>query len=192
MIFTSYIHTGLFENYLLARVRDPNLEAISVAQDWLVFNDTLSSHIGRCQDYMFMAYLPFLAVAFHFLFAASTKTHLKYPNTGYEVRSMWACGSRCRRGCNYYWVVLNFFSQIFLRTQRNERLTSSLLLETTPTVRCSINHTLLVTEILSPLAEIIAPSFRPVHTHTHTLCWHCILTMDYQYYNPSLSLSPPF
>ncbi|XP_064406884.1 chromosome transmission fidelity protein 18 homolog isoform X2 [Halichondria panicea] len=135
------VANGLFENYLLARVRDPNLEAISVAQDWLVFNDTLSSHIGRCQDYMFMAYLPFLAVAFHFLFAASTKTHLKYPNTGYEI---------------------------FLRTQRNERLTSSLLLETTPTVRCSINHTLLVTEILSPLAEIIAPSFRPVSTQLYS------------------------
>jgi len=77
---------GLFENYLSSRVRDPNLEALSVAQDWLVYHDQVSWFIGHTQDYQFMKYLPFLSVAFHFLFASPSKTHVKYPNTSYEVQ----------------------------------------------------------------------------------------------------------
>ncbi len=61
-----------------------------------------------------------------------------------------------------------FLLQMFLRTQKNNHLVSSLLLETTPTIRATINHTLLVTEMLSPLTGIISPSFRMVHIHTHT------------------------
>ena len=92
VIHTVLLHIGLFENYLLARVRDPNLEAMSVAQDWLVFHDHFLSHIGHTQDYLFLSYLPFLSVAFHFLFASSSKANLKYPNTGYEVwLSMCTC-----------------------------------------------------------------------------------------------------
>ena len=56
-----------------------------MAQDWIGFHDHLQHHIAHMQDYLFMAYLPFLSVAFHFLFAASSKTQLKYPNTSYEV-----------------------------------------------------------------------------------------------------------
>jgi len=57
---------GLFENYLQIRFKDPNLVAVrnsfyvlhcicillqvSVAQDWVVFHDTLQQHIARLRS----------------------------------------------------------------------------------------------------------------------------------------------
>ena len=59
---------------------------ISLAQDWTVFHDTLQHHISHAQDYLFFAYLPYLSVAFHFLFAAPSKPQIRYPHTSFEVR----------------------------------------------------------------------------------------------------------
>ena len=51
----------------------------------MVFNDELQQQISRSQTFMFIGYLPFLSVAFHFLFAAPSKASIRYPNTNYEV-----------------------------------------------------------------------------------------------------------
>ena len=58
---------------------------ISIGQDWIVFHNELQQHIAQNQNFAFMAYLPYLPVAFHFLFAAPSKAPIRYPNAGYEV-----------------------------------------------------------------------------------------------------------
>jgi chromosome transmission fidelity protein 18 len=76
---------GLFENYLNIRFKDPNLEAVCVGLDWMVFHDTLQQHIGHTQNYTCLAYLPYLSVAFHFLYASPSRPYVKYPHTNFEV-----------------------------------------------------------------------------------------------------------
>lgn len=131
----------MFENYLNVKFKDPNLEAVSVGQDWLLFHDTLQSRISHSQDYSFMPYLPFLSVAFHFLFSSPSKPPLRYPHTDFEM---------------------------FQGQQRSAHLISSLLLEATPLVRATVTSRLLATDILPPLCEVISPSFRPVSTQLYT------------------------
>lgn len=51
----------------------------------MVFHDEVQQQIARSQNYLFTAYLPYLSVAFHFLFAATSKPPVHYPNASYEV-----------------------------------------------------------------------------------------------------------
>lgn len=60
---------------------------ISVGQDWMVFSDELQQQVAHSQNYIFIGYLPYLSVAFHFLFAAPSKSPIHYPNTNYEVHT---------------------------------------------------------------------------------------------------------
>ena len=60
---------------------------VCVGLDWMVFHDTLQQYIAHTQNYIFLAYLPFLSVAFHFLFASPSKPYVRYPHTNFEVRS---------------------------------------------------------------------------------------------------------
>lgn len=60
---------------------------ISVGQDWMVFSDELQQQVAHSQNYIFIGYLPYLSVAFHFLFAAPSKSPIRYPNTNYEVHT---------------------------------------------------------------------------------------------------------
>jgi len=53
--------------------------------EWMVFYDTLQQRINVTQDYSVLPYLPYLSVIFHFLFAISARSQLKYPSVGYEV-----------------------------------------------------------------------------------------------------------
>jgi hypothetical protein len=90
------------------KFKDPNMEAvscmytyyemsihngytvkckISVGQDWMVFSDELQQQVAHSQNFIFIGYLPYLSVAFHFLFAAPSKTPIRYPNTNYEVHT---------------------------------------------------------------------------------------------------------
>ena len=59
---------------------------ISVGQDWIVFHDELQQRIVQSQSFSFIAYLSYLSVAFHFLFAAPSKATIRYPTTNYEVQ----------------------------------------------------------------------------------------------------------
>lgn len=58
---------------------------VSVGQDWMVFSDELQQRVAHSQNFIFIGYLPYLSVAFHFLFAAPSKAPIRYPNTNYEV-----------------------------------------------------------------------------------------------------------
>ena len=59
---------------------------VSVGQDWIIFHDELQQHITNDQNFTFITYLPFLSVAFHFLFAAPSKPPVRYPSSTYEVQ----------------------------------------------------------------------------------------------------------
>jgi chromosome transmission fidelity protein 18 len=132
---------GLFENYLNIRFKDPNLEAVCVGLDWMVFHDTLQQHIGHTQNYTCLAYLPYLSVAFHFLYASPSRPYVKYPHTNFEMVQ---------------------------KQQQNNHLLSSVMLEVPAHIRRMLNPTQLTTEMFTPVLEIITPSFRPVSTQLYT------------------------
>ena len=58
---------------------------ISSGQDWIVYHDEIQQHIAHSQNFIFAMYLPYVSVAFHFLFAAPSKAPIHYPNASYEV-----------------------------------------------------------------------------------------------------------
>ena len=55
-----------------------------------------------------------------------------------------------------------FVFQMLVKQQRSDHLLTSLLLDMPPAIRRTATHTLLTTEILPYLVDIIMPSFRPV------------------------------
>ncbi|KAL5473396.1 hypothetical protein EMCRGX_G027874 [Ephydatia muelleri] len=126
---------GLFENYLSMRFRDPNMKAVTLGQEWMVFHDILQRHISQSQDYLFVRYQPFLPVAFHFLFSSLAKPQIKYPHSDFEA---------------------------FQHQQQNQHLISSLTTELPPSIKQYITPTILSVDLLSPFLEIISPIFRPV------------------------------
>lgn len=79
---------GLYDNFLSMRVRDPTLQSVCQALDWLSFSDKLNQMILHNQNFSLMRYLPFLSVTFHFLFAHTHVPRLSYPHSQHEVRCM--------------------------------------------------------------------------------------------------------
>lgn len=67
------------------RVRDPNLQCVCDALDWLSFSDRLNQVILHGQNFTLMRYLPFLSVTFHFLFAHTHVPRISYPHSQHEV-----------------------------------------------------------------------------------------------------------
>ncbi|KAI3353358.1 hypothetical protein L3Q82_019895, partial [Scortum barcoo] len=55
------VSQGLYDNYLSMRVRDPNLQSVCEALDWLSFSDRLNQMIMHGQNFSLMRYLPFPA-----------------------------------------------------------------------------------------------------------------------------------
>lgn len=76
---------GLYENFLSMRVRDPNLQSVCDALDWLSFSDRLNQVILHGQNFSLMRYLPFLSVKLHFLFAHTHVPRISYPHSQHEV-----------------------------------------------------------------------------------------------------------
>lgn len=67
------------------RVRDPNMQSVCDALDWLSFSDRLNQVILHGQNFTLMRYLPFLSVTFHFLFAHTHVPRISYPHSQHEV-----------------------------------------------------------------------------------------------------------
>ncbi|XP_038065359.1 chromosome transmission fidelity protein 18 homolog [Patiria miniata] len=128
---------GIFENYLEMKFKDPRLEALNLASDWLIFHDRLGSVVARSQNYTFYRYLPYVPVVFHLLFASSLQPRLKYPNTAYENS---------------------------VKQTRTQNLLSTVLSEVSPSTACFLDPRMAVTQILPLLLIILQPTFRPVNT----------------------------
>lgn len=76
------------------KLKDPSLQAVCMALDWLAFSDLLGEAVMHNQNFSLFRYLPFLPAAFHLLFAATSVPRINYPNSHYEV------GGAIRRWCS--------------------------------------------------------------------------------------------
>ncbi|XP_071360879.1 chromosome transmission fidelity protein 18 homolog isoform X2 [Trachinotus anak] len=130
------VSQGLYDNYLSMRVRDPNLQSVCEALDWLSFSDRLNHIILHNQNFSLMRYLPFLSVTFHFLFAHTHVPRISYPHSQHEAASR-------------------------LLSSRNAL--SSMLADIPACIRTRISLLSLTLDILTLLLDIICPKLRPVN-----------------------------
>lgn len=87
---------GLYDNFLNMKLRDSSLSSVCLALEWLGFSDMLGRAVLHGQSFQLMRYLPFLPVAFHLLFAATSIPRLAYPSSQHEAstgRARWPWGS---------------------------------------------------------------------------------------------------
>ncbi|XP_063961943.1 chromosome transmission fidelity protein 18 homolog [Lytechinus pictus] len=128
---------GVFENYLEVKFKDPHMDAINMASDWLTFSDIVQTKIAKTQNYIFGRFLPYVPLTFHMLFACVAYTKIRYPNTGFEIKT---------------------------KTELIKNLIETMRSEICPSIRQGINLKLAVTELLPPLLIILQPAFRPINT----------------------------
>ncbi|XP_041838277.1 chromosome transmission fidelity protein 18 homolog [Melanotaenia boesemani] len=130
------VSQGLYDNYLSMRVRDPNLQSVGEALEWLSFSDRLNQVILHGQNFSLMKYLPFLSVTFHFLFAHTHVPRISYPHSHQEALSR-------------------------LLSCRNAL--STMLADIPACIRTRISQLSLTLDILTLLLDIICPKLRPVN-----------------------------
>ncbi|XP_066186495.1 chromosome transmission fidelity protein 18 homolog [Sylvia atricapilla] len=133
---------GLFENFLKMKVRDSSLGSVCLALEWLSFSDLVGSAVLHGQSFQLLRYLPFLPVAFHLLFAATSIPRLAYPSSQPEAVAKLSQMQN---------VVLSMVSGI------------------APGTRSRAGQRALVLEVLCLLLDIIAPKLRPVNTQLYSL-----------------------
>ncbi|KAJ8001317.1 hypothetical protein DPEC_G00168290 [Dallia pectoralis] len=127
---------GLYDNFLLMRVKDPSLCGVCDALDWLGFADRLNQTMLQGQNFSLMRYVPFLPVAFHFLFANMHVPRITYPSSQYEALT---------------------------KTAANKNSLSAMLSDVPACIRTRISEISLSLDILSLLLDIICPKLRPVN-----------------------------
>lgn len=153
---------GLYENFLSMRVRDPNLQSVCEALDWLLFSDRLNQEILRGQNFSLMKYLPFLSVTFHFLFAHTTVPRISYPHGHHEVgNSLHEQILRSSRGEK---VQTSLFGcvQASSRLLSSRNALSTMLVDIPAAIRTRISQLTLTLDVLTLLLDIICPKLRPV------------------------------
>nr|XP_014342209.1 PREDICTED: chromosome transmission fidelity protein 18 homolog [Latimeria chalumnae] len=132
---------GLYDNFLNMKFKDPNFGTVCLALEWLEFSDILNEYIMHGQNFQLMRYLPFLPVTFHMLFAASSVPRIAYPSSQYEAQT---------------------------KLNQMHNLVTSMMSETTCSIRSHICPQTLVMELLCLLLEIISPKLRPVNTQLYS------------------------
>ncbi|NXX86820.1 CTF18 protein, partial [Urocolius indicus] len=140
---------GLYENFLNMKLRDSSLSSVCLALEWLGFSDLLSQAVLHGQRFQLMRYLPFLPVAFHMLFAATTVPRLAYPSSQHEVPAL--------------------STQALAKLNHMQNLVMSMVSGITPSARSRAGQQSLVLEVLCLLLDIIAPKLRPVNTQLYSL-----------------------
>ncbi|XP_071387570.1 chromosome transmission fidelity protein 18 homolog [Centroberyx affinis] len=130
------VSQGLYDNYLSMRVRDPNLQSVCEALDWLSFSDRLNHVILHGQNFTLMRYLPFLSITFHFLFAHTHVPRINYPHSQHEASS---------------------------RLHGSKNALCTMLADIPACVRSRISLLSLTIDILTLLLDIICPKLRPVN-----------------------------
>uniref|UniRef100_A0A663NCG8 Chromosome transmission fidelity protein 18 homolog n=1 Tax=Athene cunicularia TaxID=194338 RepID=A0A663NCG8_ATHCN len=133
---------GLYDNFLNMKLRDSSLSSVCLALEWLSFSDLLSRAVLHGQSFQLMRYLPFLPVAFHMLFAATTIPRLAYPSSQHEALA---------------------------KLNHMQNLVVSMVSGITPSARSRAGQQPLVLEVLCLLLDIIAPKLRPVNTQLYSL-----------------------
>lgn len=133
---------GLYENFLNMKLRDSSFSSVCLALEWLCFSDMLGRAVLHGQSFQLMRYLPFLPVAFHMLFAATSIPRLSYPSSHHEALA---------------------------KLNHMQNLMVSMVSGITPSARSRAGQQSLVLEVLCLLLDIIAPKLRPVNTQLYSL-----------------------
>ncbi|KAM9599424.1 chromosome transmission fidelity protein 18 homolog isoform 2-T2 [Morphnus guianensis] len=133
---------GLYDNFLNMKLRDSSFSSVCLALEWLGFSDLLSRAVLHEQSFQLMRYLPFLPVAFHLLFAATSIPRLAYPSSQHEALA---------------------------KLNHMQNLVVSMVSGITPSARSRAGQQSLVLEVLCLLLDIIAPKLRPVNTQLYSL-----------------------
>ncbi|XP_039588580.1 chromosome transmission fidelity protein 18 homolog isoform X1 [Passer montanus] len=133
---------GLFENFLNMKVRDSSLGSVCLALEWLGFSDLLGRAVLQAQSFQLLRYLPFLPVAFHLLFAATSIPRLAYPSSQPEAVA---------------------------RLGQMQNVLLSMVAGIAPGARSRAGQQALVLDVLCLLLDIIAPKLRPVNTQLYSL-----------------------
>uniref|UniRef100_A0A674NBX3 Chromosome transmission fidelity protein 18 homolog n=1 Tax=Takifugu rubripes TaxID=31033 RepID=A0A674NBX3_TAKRU len=130
------VSQGLYDNYLSMRIRDPNLQSVCEALEWLSFSDRLNQEILHCQNFSLMRYLPFLSVTFHFLFAHTHVPRITYPHSQHEA---------------------------FSRLNSSRNALSTMLSDIPACIRTRTSQQILALDMLPLLLDILCPKLRPVN-----------------------------
>uniref|UniRef100_A0A8C8SAR7 Chromosome transmission fidelity protein 18 homolog n=1 Tax=Pelusios castaneus TaxID=367368 RepID=A0A8C8SAR7_9SAUR len=133
---------GLYDNFLNMKLKDSSFSSVCLALEWLGFSDIVSTTVLHGQNFQLMRYLPFLPVAFHLLFAASSIPRLAYPSSQFEALTK-------------------------LNQMRN--LVASMISGIAPSSRSRAGPQSLILEALCLLLYIISPKLRPVNTQLYSL-----------------------
>ncbi|GAB0196474.1 chromosome transmission fidelity protein 18 [Grus japonensis] len=133
---------GLYDNFLNMKLRDSSFSSVCLALEWLGFSDLLSRAVLHGQSFQLMRYLPFLPVAFHLLFAATSIPRLAYPSSQHEALA---------------------------KLNHMQNLVMSMVSGITPSARSRAGLQSLVLEVLCLLLDIISPKLRPVNTQLYSL-----------------------
>uniref|UniRef100_A0A8C0JA05 Chromosome transmission fidelity factor 18 n=1 Tax=Chelonoidis abingdonii TaxID=106734 RepID=A0A8C0JA05_CHEAB len=133
---------GLYDNFLNMKLKDSSFSVVCLALEWLGFSDIVSSTVMHHQNFQLMRYLPFLPVAFHLLFAASSIPRLAYPNSHYEALT---------------------------KLNQMQNLVASMISGIAPSSRSRAGPQSLILEALCLLLDIISPKLRPVNTQLYSL-----------------------
>ncbi|XP_071854788.1 chromosome transmission fidelity protein 18 homolog isoform X3 [Apostichopus japonicus] len=138
----SKLTQGIYENYLDVKFKDPHLDSISLASEWLIFTDLLNTRILKSQNYIFNRYLPFTPVVFHMLFASVSRPQIKYPSADFESRQ---------------------------KQQKIINHINSMLSQANPRSKATLDLRLAVKDVIPLLQIIISPQFRPVSTQLYSM-----------------------
>ncbi|XP_075755921.1 chromosome transmission fidelity protein 18 homolog [Pelodiscus sinensis] len=133
---------GLYDNFLNMKLKDSSFGSVCLALEWLGFSDIVTSTVQHGQNFQLMRYLPFLPVAFHLLFAASSIPRLAYPNSQYEALT---------------------------KLNQMQNLVASMIAGIAPSSRSRAGLQPLILEALCLLLDIISPKLRPVSTQLYSL-----------------------
>lgn len=154
---------GLFENFLRMRLRDPGLEGVCVALDWLAFDDLLQRAALHGQSFQLLRYPSFLPAAFHVLFASSHVPRITFPSSQQEVGVRpRGCPFTARDSHSWHHVHVRPFAQAQSRTARTQNLIQTLVSGIVPSARSWAGPQTLVLDTLCLLLDILAPKLRPV------------------------------
>lgn len=132
---TDKIVGGCFENYLSIITSDNTMNNTSMCADWLAHYDELTSVVHRHQAFDLTRYINTIPIAFHYKSATRAPT-INHPKTDFEAQALLTHNKYTLQAC---------------------------MLNLPPLIYKSISKLDMVTDVISPFMDILAPTIRAVN-----------------------------